>query len=250
MKPRPHTARSVVRGHACLLAYALLTAGFFVSIATAVAADRPYVVAGPAGRSTDTEVCRRLAAVLNAEPADRDLAAPRADQLFARWQPNDPGDWRARLTLDPLFQVTHADILNEGQPRRVYRLNYPFVPYDPTQSLVFMRDNAEPLPRESRTGPSMWAEAFADGRIIDASNVLFGREDQAIQRFITRHPPAATAAGHRFGRVFRGGDAEDLVLLDDGRVFYLSVDTKGRAAMLAELRVPDPRPVCYLVGIR
>ncbi|MCQ4160971.1 hypothetical protein NON00_13655 [Roseomonas sp. GC11] len=228
-----------------LLFLPLVTAG-----GAAPSPARPYLVAGPANLVEDAPLCRRLATALNAEPADRDLAAPRADPLFARWQPNDPGNWRARLTFDPLIQVVRADILGEGQPRRVYRVNNPFVPYDPVQILVFMRDDAEPLPQESRAGPSVWAEAFASGRMIDASNVLFGPEDQTIQHFIARNPPAATAAGRRFGRAFRRTDAEDLVLLDSGRVLYLSVSTKDRVAMLAELRAPHPRVVCYLASLR
>ncbi|MCQ4160970.1 hypothetical protein NON00_13640 [Roseomonas sp. GC11] len=228
-----------------LLFLPLVTAG-----GAAPSPARPYLVAGPASLVEDAPLCRRLAAALNAEPADRDLAAPRADPLFARWQPNDPGNWRARLTFDPLIQVVRADILGEGKPRSVYRVNYPFVPYDPSQGLVFMQDDKEPLPQESRAGPSVWAEASASGRMIGASPVLYGSEDRAIQRFIDHNPPFANAIGLRFRRIFHGGDAADLVLLGDGRVLYLTENTKDRAAILADLGPPHPRPVCYLASTR
>lgn len=244
---------AVVLGLTCRVAalWAILSIPSTTSGAASSVA-RPYKIAGPAGLGSDAPLCRRLASALNAEAADRDLAAPRADPLFARWQPNDPGDWRARLTFDPLVQVVRADILGEGQPRSVYRVTYPYAPYDPFQTLVLMRNDSEPLPQESRAGPSVWAEASASGRMIAASRALYGSEPDpsATRHLLEVYPPFPTPVGRRFGRIFRSSDAEDLVLLDDGRVLVLIERTKDRVALLADLRVSRPRPVCYFASVQ
>jgi len=77
---------------------------------------RPYEIAGPAGLGSDEPLCRRLVAALNAE-GSRELTAPRADSMFARWQ-----EVQHRDSREIIHEATRADILNEGKERTIYRI--------------------------------------------------------------------------------------------------------------------------------
>jgi hypothetical protein len=209
----------------------------------AAGAGRGYEIAGPAGPSRDTPLCRRLAHALNAEPA-RELDAPRADPLFARWRPHEPPD------PDVFIEATRADLLNEGRPRTVYRVTYSDLPWGAQQSLVFMRDDAEPLPQRERDGPSVWAEATQSGRLVVPERFIFSSEGGPEAWLLTRYPPFGTAAGKRIGHNLARSDARDLVLPGDGRVMMLLENTKERVAMLVELRGHQASAICYLSGRR
>jgi hypothetical protein len=200
---------------------------------------RPYEIAGPAGLGSDEQLCRRLAAALNAE-GSRELTAPRKDSMFARWQ-----EVQHRDSREIIHEATPADILNEGKERTVYRVTYLYAPLEPFQALVFMRNDAEALPIHERIGPpSTWAEAITSGRMVDSENLIQASLGFQSGDFLERYPPFATTAGRRFllGRM----DAKDLIVFDTQRVLVLLENTHQRTAMLVEVRAQRVAPICYL----
>jgi hypothetical protein len=199
---------------------------------------RPYEIAGPAGLGSDQPLCRRLAAALNAE-GRRELTAPRTDPMFARWQ--EVQNPRSR---EIIHEATRADILNEGLTRTVYRITYLYAPYEPTQWLLFMRDDSEPLPAQSTGGPSVWAEATSNGRMIDPLRYLLLIPTAPLVDFARRHPPFNSAAGRRFHSGY-AWDAADVVLAAEGRTMFLLQETKARVAMLVEIKIDNAIPICY-----
>ena len=200
---------------------------------------RPYEIAGPAGLGSDEPLCRRLAAALNAE-GSRELTAPRATPMFARWR-----EMRHPDSREIIHEATRADVLNEGKERTVYRVTYLYAPLEPFQALVFMRNDAEALPIHERIGPpSTWAEAITSGRMVSIENLIQDSLGFQSGDFLERYPPFATSAGRRFllGRM----DAKDLIAFDTQRVLVLLENTHQRTAMLVEVRAQSVVPICYL----
>jgi hypothetical protein len=199
---------------------------------------RPYEIAGPAGLGSDEPLCRRLAAALSAE-GSRELAAPRAEPMFARWR-----EVQHPRSREIIHEATRADILNEGIGRTVYRITYLYAPYEPAQWLLFMRDESEPLPAQSTGGPSVWAEAISNGRMIDPLRYLLLTPTAPLVDFARRHPPFNSAAGRRFHSGY-AWDAADVVLAAEGRTMFLLQETKRRVAMLVEIKIDHAIPICY-----
>jgi hypothetical protein len=159
--------------------------------------------------------------------------------MFARWQavhyPN---------TQEIIHEATRADILNEGIPRTVYRVTNLYAPYEPLQSLLFMRDDSEPLPAESTGGPSVWAEAIRNGRMIDPLRYLLLTRTAPLADFVSRYPPFSNLAGRRFMFGHRW-DASDVVFAAEGRTMFLHQETKRRMAILVEIKNNRAIPICY-----
>ena len=199
---------------------------------------RPYEIAGPAGLGSDEPLCRRLAAALNAE-GSRELTAPRTDSMFARWQ-----EVQHPRSQEIIHEATRADILNEGIARTVYRVTNLYAPYEALQSLLFMRDDSEPLPAESTGGPSVWAEAISNGRMIDPLRYLLLTPTAPLVDFARRHPPFNSAAGRRFHSGY-AWDAADVVLAAEGRTMFLYQETKRRMVILVEIKNNRAIPICY-----
>jgi hypothetical protein len=200
---------------------------------------RPYEFAGPAGLGIDEPLCRRLAAALNAE-GPRELTAPRTDSMFLRWEPYAEFAWPE----PEIIQAVRADILNEGIGRKIYRTTSLFSPRDPSQALVFMRDDGDPLPPHEKAGPSIWAEAVRSGRMIVVELLFRDSIDSPPNNVLRHFPPFHSAAGRRF--FLSAWDAMDLVLSDDQRVMVLFQDTRSRVALLFEMRAWRAQPICYL----
>ena len=199
---------------------------------------RPYEIAGPAGLGSDEPLCRRLAAALSAE-GSRELTAPRTNSMFARWQ--EVQNPRSR---EIIHEATRADILNERKERTIYRITYLYAPYEPAQSLLFMGDDSEPLPAQSTGGPSVWAEAISNGRMIDPLSYLLLTPTAPLIDFARRHPPFNSAAGRRFHSGY-AWDAADVVLAAEGRTMFLYQETKRRVAMLVAIKNDHAIPICY-----
>jgi hypothetical protein len=200
---------------------------------------RPYEIAGPVGLGSDERLCRRLATALNAE-GRRELTAPRTDSMFARWR--EVQNPRSR---EIIHEATRADILNEGLARTVYRVTNLYAPYEALQSLLFMRDDSEPLPVESTGGPSVWAEAISNGRMIDPLRYLLLTPTAPLADFVSRYPPFSNAAGGRFIFGHRW-DAVDVISTAEGRTMFLRQETKRRMAILVEIKNSHALPICYL----
>jgi len=201
---------------------------------------RPYEIAGPAGLGNYEPLCRRLAAALNAE-GSRELTAPRADPMFARWREVQHPD-----RTEIIHEATRADILNEGHDRVTYRITDLYAFDRPTQSFVFMRDESESLPSRQKTGqPSTWAEAVQSGRMFAVIKFLTWDSSLTLSDFLRQYPTLKTPAGRRF-RMPGYAQATDLILLDGGRTLILLEDTEARTATVLEINAGQPRPICYL----
>jgi hypothetical protein len=201
---------------------------------------RPYEIAGPAGLGSDEPLCRRLVAALNAE-GSRELTAPRADSMFARWQ-----EVQHRDSREIIHEATRADILNEGKERTIYRITDLYSFDRSTQSLVFMRHESESLPSRQRVGqPSTWAEAVESGRMFAITNFLTWSSFPKFSDFLKHYPTLRAPAGRRF-RMPGYAQATDLILLDGARSMVLLEDTEVRSAILLEISAGRTYPICYL----
>ncbi|MGI9129311.1 MAG: hypothetical protein ACR2IG_13975 [Roseomonas sp.] len=86
-------------------------------------------LAGPAGISTERPLCESILRSLNAEPLRGSPDWRRADPRFVAWQllrieTIPPGQPHEEYSPSNLIEVALVDILNEGKPRNVYRVNF------------------------------------------------------------------------------------------------------------------------------
>lgn len=238
----------------------LLFLGFGVVLTTpqeAAAQGRRLALAGPAGISTERPLCESILRSLNAEPSRGSPDWRRADPRFVTWQllrietipPGQPYDDYAPSNL---IEVVRVDILNEGKPRNVYRVN--FVQSFPMEEiseefLFFLKDEDDPLP-----ALSVWGRDGTDDlpdHVVEIEFKLYLNPKLGVNRW-HEFPPFANATGLYFRQNFQRGRKNhrsepdhkiDLLITETGRV--LAVLETGSTAMIVEFRHDEAQPICY-----
>jgi hypothetical protein len=238
----------------------LLFLGFGVVLATpqeAAAQGRRLALAGPAGISTERPLCESILRSLNAEPSRGSPDWRRADPRFVTWQllrietipPGQPYDEYAPSNL---IEVVRVDILNEGKPRNVYRVNF-FDPFPMGRTseefLFFLKDEDDPLP-----ALSVWGRDGTDDlpdHVVEIEFKLYPNPKLGVNRW-HEFPPFANATGLYFrqnfqrGRKYHRSEPDhkiDLLMTETGRV--LAVLETGSTAMIVEFRHDQAQPICY-----
>lgn len=223
----------------------------------AAAQGRRLALAGPAGISTERPLCESILRGLNAESLRGSPDWRRADPRFVTWQllrieTIPPGQPHEGYSPSNLIEVARVDILNEGKPRNVYRVN--FVQSFPMEEiseefLFFLKDEEDPLP-----ALSVWGRDGTDDlpdHVIEIEFKLYPNPKLGVNRW-HEFPPFANATGLYFrqnfqrGRKYHRSEPDhkiDLLITETGRV--LAVLETGSTAMIVEFRHDQAQPICY-----
>jgi hypothetical protein len=218
---------------------------------------RRLALAGPAGISTERPLCKSILRSLNAEPFRESPDWRRTDPRFVTWQllrieTIPPGQPYNEYAPSNLIEVTLVDILNEGKPRNVYRVNF----FDPDpmgrtseEFLFFLKDEDDPLPALLESG--RYRTGDLPDHVVELEFKLYLNRNLDINSWY-KFPAFANATGLYFRENFQRlnkshrSDPDrkiDLLITETGRV--LAVLETGSTAMVVEFRPDQAHPLCY-----